>query len=158
MLGYLGVQKYIGTEILKHKIILELKFMKNPQRLILQFVFHRQGLLCVCFVCNITSVHHMLFRVVHYWKTSSNVCKMLYETVLKKLLNFRMEMQFFATSQRSVSQQANVCFAGVFKTEPQKLCNNERDCSQRGLPSPLLILLLISSALNIVTEWSPKER
>lgn len=66
MLGYLGVQKYKGTEILKHKIILELKFMKKPQRLILQFVFHGQGFLCVRFIWNITSVHHMLFRVVHY--------------------------------------------------------------------------------------------
>lgn len=50
MLGYLGVQKYKGTEILKHKIILELKFMKKPQRLILQFVFHGQGFLCVRFI------------------------------------------------------------------------------------------------------------
>lgn len=75
----------------------------------------------------------------------------------KKLLNFRVEMLSFATSQRSVSQQINVCFADGFETEPQKLCNNERACSQRGLPSPRTVLLLISSALNAVTERSPKE-
>lgn len=31
MLAYLWVQRYAGTEILKHKINLELKFMKKPE-------------------------------------------------------------------------------------------------------------------------------
>lgn len=39
----------------------------------------------------------------------------------KKLLNFRVEMLSFATSQRSVSQQASVWFAAIFKAEPQTL-------------------------------------
>lgn len=157
MLGYLGVQKYIGTEILKQNNFGIKIYEKNPKTKTTTCIPQAGASVCTFHLKHYLCAPHVVSSCSLFGKHLPMFAKRCMKQCQKKLLNFRMEMQFFATSQRSVSQQVNVCFAGVFETEPQKLCNNERDRSQRGLPSPLLVLLLISSALNIVTEWSPKE-